>query len=180
LLGKNLLDRIELLVVGEVRNSQRATALLERAAAYPHVVFTGYQADSRSLYASVDLQAVGSTEATGLRTRIVESFAYGVPVISTTVGAAGVEGLRSGENVILADDPEPFARAIRDLADRPRRLQEISEAGRRTYDDIYSRSAVAANLRQYLTTYFGGQAPAGRDIDEPQHGRRTNVAGASS
>lgn len=156
LLGESVLRDVELIVVGEIRETERSKAVLSLAHQYPQVRFTGFQKDIRRFYGDVDLQLVGSSEATGLRTRIVESFAYGVPVLSTTVGAAGVEGLMADENIILADEPEQFAQNIKQLLREPSRLAELARAGKQTYEAIYSRSAVASKLNSYLVRHIEG------------------------
>jgi glycosyltransferase involved in cell wall biosynthesis len=145
-----------------VRASERARTIQELAAAYPTVRLAGFQQEIRPFYAEADLQVVGSTAATGLRTRIVESFAYEVPVLSTRVGAEGVEGLAADENILLADDPAVFADRIRELLRQPGRLGSLAEAGRRTYERLYSRSAVASRLRELLEQHLPAawQGPA--------------------
>lgn len=59
----------------------------------------------------------------GVKTKIIEAMAMGVPVITTPVGAEGI-GVTSGKEVIIAGDPQAFADAVinvltnRDLAER--------------------------------------------------------------
>ena len=59
--------------------------------------------------------------ASGTRTRLLEAAAQRKAVITTTIGA---EGLEVGEDAIVRDDPEPLAAAVRRL------LADPSEAGR--------------------------------------------------
>jgi glycosyltransferase involved in cell wall biosynthesis len=153
-LDRAVLERIQLHVVGEVAGDARGAAILELARPFPQVRFEGFQEDLRSWYASSDLQLVGCTEATGLRTRIVESFAYGLPVLSTSVGAAGVAGLRPDHNILLADDPGEFAAIIGRLLATPDRLATLADAGRSTYAQTYSRSVVASTLRELLDRHL--------------------------
>jgi glycosyltransferase involved in cell wall biosynthesis len=148
------LAALEMEVVGEVRESERARTILKLAEAYPQVTFTGFAKDIRPAYARADLQVVGSTEATGLRTRIVESFAYNVPVLSTRVGAEGVEGLEQEKNILLADEPAAFAAELSKLLGNPQRLALLAAAGRQTYRTIYSRAAVAVRLQTLLGQYL--------------------------
>lgn len=144
------LDRLELLVVGEVRDTSRARTILEMAGKYPNVTVLGHQADLRPLYGQVDLHVIGSTEATGLRTRIIESLAFGVPVLSTAIGAAGLE---TGDAVAIAADPPAFVRHIQAVLDDPRLVEQMSLRGRCLYDSQYSRQAIAARLGTLLTRY---------------------------
>jgi glycosyltransferase involved in cell wall biosynthesis len=152
-LQRDVMERLEVLVVGEIRDSQRARYLLSLGEQYPQFKFVGFQEDIRSLYAQADLQVVGSTEATGLRTRIIESFAYGLPVLSTPTGAVGVEGIKDGSNILLAESAESFAQQLSQLLTTPRRFTELAEAGLKTYQEIYSRRAVASTLRSLISRH---------------------------
>lgn len=154
LLRPDVVKNIVMIIVGEIRDSERARIILQLAKEYPQVQFAGFQKDIRGFYAGADLQVVGSTEATGLRTRIIESFAYGVPVISTRVGAEGVEGLNDGKNIILVNDAHQFAERIARILSSPAVLPELAKAGLETYSSIYRRSAVASKLSSLLNRYI--------------------------
>jgi glycosyltransferase involved in cell wall biosynthesis len=119
------------------------------------VRFSGFVEDIRSAYRRNDLQVIASTQATGLRTRLIESWAFGMPVLATTVGASGVEHLAPGRNILIADDPRDYARNIKELLHHPERLDEIAVAARQTYEAYYSRRAVAAVLQKLLIKHFG-------------------------
>jgi hypothetical protein len=44
----------------------------------------------------------------GTRVKILEAFSYGLPVISTTIGAEGLD-VTPGADIIIADEAEDFA-----------------------------------------------------------------------
>ena len=46
----------------------------------------------------------------GMRVRILESFARGMPVVTTTVGLEGIDAIQ-GEHVLVKDSPEAFAQS---------------------------------------------------------------------
>ena len=153
LLSPSVLDRLELVVVGEVRDSERSASIRALASAYPQVSFLGFVEDLRSVYATCDLQVVGSTAATGLRTRIVQSFAFGVPVLSTTVGAEGLEGLSPGDDILLADSDHAFADRLVELTEDPGQLAAVADRARATYDRSFSREVVAERLGAMLRSH---------------------------
>jgi glycosyltransferase involved in cell wall biosynthesis len=156
LLGANTLSRLQLEVVGSsVPNGARTKAIMEMARPYPMVRFSGFVDNIRTAYRRNDLQVVASTQATGVRTRIIESWAYGMPVLSTTVGAGGVKDIAPGRNIFIADDPRDFARTLQELIHAPERLDEIARAARQTYEAKCGRRVVAAALRELLNTHFG-------------------------
>ncbi|MEX2314453.1 MAG: glycosyltransferase family 4 protein, partial [Thermomicrobiales bacterium] len=63
---------------------------------------------ARASVAVVPLHAGGGT-----RLKILEAFASGVPVVSTTIGAEGLD-LVPGEHLLIADTPDTFASAVID------------------------------------------------------------------
>jgi len=69
----------------------------------------------------------------GTRLKIVEAWAAGAPVVSTTLGAEGLPG-RDGESILLADDPERFASAVSQLLESASERQRIGHNGRKIYE----------------------------------------------
>jgi glycosyltransferase involved in cell wall biosynthesis len=47
----------------------------------------------------------------GMKGKIGQSIAYGLPVVTTTIGAEGM-GLADGHHILQADTPEAFAEAV--------------------------------------------------------------------
>ena len=133
------------------KGSERIRDLCAR---YPQVSLLVRVPNLGDLYSSCDAQIVASTEATGLRTRIVESFAFGVPVISSTTAAKGVTGIVGGENIFLADSIETWVQTFESLLQNPGLLQSVSQNARRTYDEIHSPPAVAESLKLALSKHL--------------------------
>ena len=156
LLDEKSASAIELNVVGTYdANDERCKALFALAEPYAKTVrFHGFVSDLHEAFRNADMQVVASTEASGLRTRIVESFAIGVPVLATAIAARGLEGLRNGENILIASDPAAFAAILQSvIADRSQLLQ-IATSGRRTYEAFYSRKVVASRFGQLLSRHL--------------------------
>jgi polysaccharide biosynthesis protein PslH len=85
----------------------------------------------------------------GTRLKILEAMAAGKAVVSTTIGAEGLDISDSSE-VLLADSPGEFARAVgRVLAD-PDLRRRLGAAARRTVEHRYDwgriKDAAAASL----------------------------------
>jgi glycosyltransferase involved in cell wall biosynthesis len=152
------LDELRLNVVGDCEpGSERARRIMHLAEPFgDKVTFHGHFEDPRCHYSMNDLQLVVATDATGLRTRAVESFAYGLPVLCTSTAARGLDGLQPDRNIIVHDHPAQLADAIRLLAREPSRLAEIARNARANYKERYSRQVVASTLRKLLNKYFPG------------------------
>ena len=151
LLSQALTDKIELLILGKIEpDTQLFQELKQLANPYENIRFLGFQPDIHKFYATADVQIVGSTEATGLRTRIIESFVYGLPVLSVHEGADGIIGLEPGTNILLASSASEFARHIQMLVESPIQLENLSNAGRVLYETYYSRTTAAKQLSMAL------------------------------
>jgi glycosyltransferase involved in cell wall biosynthesis len=90
----------------------------------------------------------------GTRVKILESFAHRVPVVSTTVGAEGLD-VEDGVHLLLADDPGEFAAAtVRLLGDTRLRVR-LTEAAERRYLDRYDGRAADEGVRRLLHEVAG-------------------------
>ncbi|WP_407641101.1 glycosyltransferase family 4 protein [Bryocella elongata] len=165
LLDAATLSQLELDVVGKLEiGDPSVEAVMAMARPYPQVRFTGFAPDLEAVYRRNHLQLVASQQATGVRTRIIESWAMGFPVLSTTVGAGGVEQLAPGHNILLVDEPLQFANCLRQLVEDSTSLKAIGDAGRATYDAHFSRPSVASRLRDLLARHVGSQLPHAAEL----------------
>jgi glycosyltransferase involved in cell wall biosynthesis len=85
--------------------------LLELARRDPSVVVTGRVEDVRPYMERADAYVVPIRVGGGTRLKIYEAMSMGKAVVSTTVGAEGLP-VRDGRELLLADTPEDFARAV--------------------------------------------------------------------
>ncbi len=67
-------------------------------------------------YARARLMVVPLRAGSGTRIKILEAFRFGVPVVSTTIGAAGLD-VQHGVHLLIADTPEEFTAACLRLID---------------------------------------------------------------
>jgi glycosyltransferase involved in cell wall biosynthesis len=81
----------------------------------------------------------------GSRLKILEALALGRAVVSTRVGAEGLD-LTDSEHLVLADEPRAFAAAtVALLRDRDRR-RALGAAGRRRVEEEYDWKSITAPL----------------------------------
>ena len=74
--------------------------------------------------------------------KILEALAMQKAVVSTTIGAEGLD-LRNGEEIVLADTPDEFAMRVLELFDRPAFRARLGDAGRRLVLEKYDWRTVA-------------------------------------
>lgn len=85
----------------------------------------------------------------GMRFKILEAFALGKAVVSTSVGAEGIE-YQDHQNIIIADDPAHFARQVCGLLADPCRREELGSNARRLVETTYASGVVQ---RQWFRLY---------------------------
>ena len=114
-----------------------------QALASDTVLVTGTVDDIRPYLAKGAVCVVPLRSGSGTRIKIFEAMAMGKAVVSTSMGAEGLP-VKHGENIILADDPDDFARQVVELLrDAPRR-QQLGSAARKLVEENYGWPAVAA------------------------------------
>jgi len=109
---------------------------IQRFGTLEGVVVTGSVPDVRPYYQESDVFVVPLRLGGGTRLKIVEAMAMGTPVVSTTIGAEGLD-IAPGENILIADEAGAFAeQVLRLLSDRDlyERVVEGGRAVARRYD----------------------------------------------
>ena len=71
----------------------------------------GYVQDLDPMFRSCALLVVPVLSGSGMRVKILEAFARGIPVVSTTMGVEGIDA-RPGVHLLVGDTPEEFAAAV--------------------------------------------------------------------
>ena len=72
----------------------------------------------------------------GMRVKILDAWSSGLPVVSTAVGAEGME-YRNGDNLLIADEAQEFAEAVLRVLGDSELAKRIGEAGRSTVEQSY-------------------------------------------
>jgi len=95
----------------------------------PRIQVIGAVENAVSELARARVAVVPLLTGSGTRLKILESWAAGLPVVSTTVGAEGLP-LRDGETALLADGGEAFAAAVTRLLACTELRRNLGNAGR--------------------------------------------------
>jgi len=128
----------------------------------PQIVVTGTVDDVRPFMDESDLYVVPLRAGGGSRLKILEAMARGRPVVSTRVGAEGIEAT-DGRHLALVEAPEEFvAVTVRLLTDAPAR-RALARAGRERVEERYRWSAIARHQGSFWEKVIRfGKGPASR------------------
>jgi len=121
------------------------------------VSFTGTVADMNLEIAKASVSVVPLRIGSGTRLKILEAAAMGMPIVSTTLGAEGLEFI-DGSEILIADQPQAFAEAVAGLLNDAARRRFLGCAARRRVEQQYSTPVLRESLRE-LTTLVQGQHP---------------------
>ncbi|MFN2577916.1 MAG: glycosyltransferase [Pyrinomonadaceae bacterium] len=115
------------------------------------VEVTGSLADVRPYYAEAIAAVVPLNVGGGSRLKILEAMATGVPVVSTVLGAEGLN-VRDGENIVLVDAPQAMAAALIGLVDNRELQKRLIAGGDALVGERYDWSTLGAKLLDYYQT----------------------------
>ena len=113
------------------------------------ITVTGGVDDVEPYYRDADLVVVPIRFGGGTRIKILEALAYARPVISTPLGAEGLD-LSNGKEIIIADDETSLARHCVELLQSPERMRALAIAGRLKVEKRYSYDAVQSSMRAQI------------------------------
>lgn len=154
-LVRRLVPTATLTIVG--RNpSATVRALAERV---DGVTVTGGVPDVRPFLERAAAFVVPLRIGGGTRLKIYEAMAMERPVVSTNIGAEGLP-LRDGREVVLADGPERFARAVADLLTDRTRADQIARTAAERVRAEFSWRRVAEQFSDSCLALVPGEDPA--------------------
>jgi glycosyltransferase involved in cell wall biosynthesis len=123
--------------------------ILEMGRRDQRIQVTGTVPDVRPYLWGSKLSIVPLRIGGGTRLKIYESMAARTPIVSTTIGAEGLE-VQSSDNVYLADTPESFANRCVELLTSTDRRAAMAEAAWRMVAEKYSWETVTAEFERIL------------------------------
>jgi len=115
------------------------------ALATEDIIITGLQRDVRPFFESVKLSIAPLRYGAGVKGKINQSIAFGVPVVATSLAVEGME-LSDHEDILVADEPEDFARALIELYESEELWNRLSENGIKKTKALYSIEAARERL----------------------------------
>jgi glycosyltransferase involved in cell wall biosynthesis len=146
------------LVIGGKDPTPEIRALAAKdGAAGPSVEVTGYVEDPEPLLQRSQVFIVPVRAGGGMRVKILDGWLAGVPVVSTTVGAEGID-IRTGENILLADSAVDFAAAVIDLLEDRSLRERLRDNGRRWVEARYDWRKRYPEVEAIYLRLMGGRS----------------------
>ncbi len=143
LVRSRLANKVELLIAGPIDSS--STDLGETDG----LVFTGAVEDLTTFYNSIDVAINPAIIHSGLKIKSLESLAWGVPLVTTSAGIAGIPAA-VGQGALVADEWNQFAGEIARLLTQPELRTTFSRAARQVVGSQFGPDVAYAELVSWI------------------------------
>jgi GT2 family glycosyltransferase/SAM-dependent methyltransferase len=118
-------------------------------ARYEGVTCIGRVADLGAEFALRRVFAAPIRYGTGIITKNMHALSHGLPVVTTPIGAEGMQ-LRDGEHAMIADRPEAFAAAILRLYREPQLWDKMAKSGEAYIAEKFSLAQLQSQIRKIV------------------------------
>jgi glycosyltransferase involved in cell wall biosynthesis len=118
---------------------------IDEIARHPLIQLEGYCPDLFEAVKNCGVMINPMVEGSGLKNKVLEAFALGLPVVSTRRGIEAFP-VRDGRECRIADEPDAFAEAVLDLLEQPEQANHIAQAARELVAERYTWDMVGDEL----------------------------------
>lgn len=125
--------------------------LLELASQNRQIEITGFVEDIRTWFQKTMIYVSPLRTGAGLKNKILEAWAMGKATIATPMSVAGIDAV-DGRNIILAEQPAQFVRAIIDLYQNPTYREQLARSARQDVATKYDWKSKAIELEKIFET----------------------------
>ena len=129
------------------------------------ITVDGTVPDLRPYYHGYRLMVAPIRAGSGTRLKILEAFAAGLPVVSSALGAEGIE-YTEDVDIVIRDQPAAFAAAVVELLDDDHRCRELARNARRLAEERYDWRPVSRTLERSYHV-LNAATPASSDCERP-------------
>ncbi len=135
-------EEIKILIVGEIsRHIPR----------HKNIEHLSHAKDLDAIYTQAKIAICPLLTGTGLKIKVVEALANGLPVVTTTRGLAGFE-YKTNNGCLIADSPSQFTQHINVLLKEKRLYQKLSQLGRTYFREHFSNESIYPRLDEIFSS----------------------------
>jgi glycosyltransferase involved in cell wall biosynthesis len=120
----------------------------------PNVELAGFVSDLGPRYAAADVVVVPLKHGGGTRIKLLEAFAWGVPVVASRAAAAGLEAV-GGEHLLFAEGPDETAAAVEAVLTDPGLAAGFVAQAQRLVRDRYCFAVVIPQIHEFFSRAEG-------------------------
>jgi glycosyltransferase involved in cell wall biosynthesis len=113
--------------------------------------YRGEVPNAHSFIDQHNVMIVPLLSGSGMRIKIVEGMARGKCIITTNIGAEGIDVI-NGEHLLIANTPEEFTKAMKNISESPQTALEIGNNARNFVREQLSNAKLSAKLADFYET----------------------------
>ena len=108
----------------------------------------GFIPDAHAYMADKEIMIVPLLSGSGMRVKIIEGMALGKTIISTSIGAEGIN-YKPNEHLLIADDTSSFANAITQCVENRGLSRNLGKNARQLVKDQYDNNVISKKLEDF-------------------------------
>jgi polysaccharide biosynthesis protein PslH len=116
----------------------------------PKIAIHGFVKNAIDFMNAYDIMIVPLLSGSGIRVKIIEAMALGKCIISTTIGAEGIN-YTVNKNILIANNEEEFFSIINSLITHPEKIKHIGNEARKLIEEEYDISLMGNLLTSFLS-----------------------------
>jgi len=116
-------------VVFDILGARPPAEILRLAKTQPGISVPGYVKDPVPHLREAAVMVIPLRAGGGMRVKVLQALAQGLPVVSTSLGCEGIE-VEAGRHLLIADTAEDFARATLQLLEDQELAAKLGQQGR--------------------------------------------------
>ena len=113
---------------------------------------TGFVEDVRPYAEEAAVFVVPLRIGSGMRVKILDAMALGLPVVTTPVGCEGIS-LQPGRHALVSESPDRFAGCVTDLLRNPEMREKMGASGRSLVESHYAWKPIFERLDTILSQF---------------------------
>jgi glycosyltransferase involved in cell wall biosynthesis len=152
-------------VIFDVVGARPPQELLNLSGNSTGVNVTGYVEDPTRYLQQAGVMIVPLRAGGGMRVKILNALAQGLPIVSTSLGCEGI-AVTSGQHILVADSPHDFAEAVLRVLDQPEFAAQLGRNGRRLAEQQYDYRQVCRPIEAIYDSVVQLKARSARPATE--------------